>query len=109
MKQIHVTAAVIAALLGLAVRNGTACEGCFYECHECTKTLTNMQEPDRSIALALWFGSFSTAGNHVRLPLRARCSFRDVSQSRRSGSNPQVVLSALPRLRMTAGGVGAKD
>ncbi len=61
MRQIQLIAVVVALLLTLAIRNATACESCFHECHDYTKTLKNLQEPDRSIVLGLWFGSFSTA------------------------------------------------
>jgi hypothetical protein len=37
-----------------------ACEGCFYECNNYTKKIGDLNEPEKSIALALWFGDYSS-------------------------------------------------
>ena len=37
-----------------------ACEGCLHECNDYTKHIKKLEEPDKSIALGLWFGAYST-------------------------------------------------
>lgn len=60
MRRIQIITPFFAVLLVLAAGQALACEGCFHLCYDYTKDLKALKEPAKSIALALWFGAYST-------------------------------------------------